>query len=259
MVTSQIKNNILLIDLVGKKNSLNIFELQGLNLLKSELDKDLDGVVINIDCDSLLNDLELLKYFKQLETSELKNIVQSFQELLTTLENLKFPVLTFVKNNISITALEFILISNHTVVTNQENISINLDCLKNGYFPFGGAVQRLTRLLGFDKATELFFNPSQVANELLRAIGIEFSQQYSVEEKLSLFTDLTKAWQKSKTTPIQSPKGYQFFAVQCAKLVENKLDTNKVYTNFLDCIYQGAQLPITKAISIDKDLFLNLF
>lgn len=239
--------NITYINFKGK-SSYNLFNKDIFDNFKSDLEtflnSDSKGLIFSLDESSLVDKSSLHSFLKNCSNF---SFIEEFREILIELEESNKPVVSVISDNITGILVDFIMISD--VVYNND-YKVCYDYLDQ-HLLFGGAIQRLMRLKGLEFCTHFFmnfneFNDTKKSSDAIVDAKL-FINEYQKDNRNKY----------NKKVNIQSPIGYQFFPIICARLIEKKLDQNLNYKSLLNCIYQGGQLEFKKAIKIDSEHFLH--
>lgn len=248
------KDNIFNIYLKSIEGEYNFLSSKVINGLTKELNQFVESefiaLIIHIDESSL-------KYNQQNQIDSINDLID-FQKALLNIEMCDRPVISLISNDVVGIGIELILASDYVVNLNH---SITYHKL-NDILPFAGAIQRLSRLIGFDQATKFFYNELSLTDEHFKQSHITFENVEEIDHAYKTIEIFNHTFRKNefkfKSNPkIQSPKGYQFFPVMCAHLVSQKKDQILNYKLLLDSIYQGGQVDFERALEIDLELFLQ--
>lgn len=166
---------------------------------------------------------------------------------------------------------ELALACHYRVAADSPKFKVGLPEVLVGLLPGGGGTQRVPRLAGLQNAAQLITSGSNLNAQKAKA-------QNLINEVVEPGTtiDAAKAWVKDNLdgtlqpwdvkgfkvpggAGAMNPKAVQFFSAANAMALAKSKDNYPAIKAIMSCLYEGTQLPMTKAVEVETKYFLSLF
>jgi 3-hydroxyacyl-CoA dehydrogenase / enoyl-CoA hydratase / 3-hydroxybutyryl-CoA epimerase len=163
--------------------------------------------------------------------------------------------------------LEIALACHYRVAGRHPKLKLGLPEATVGLLPGGGGTQRLTRLIGAQKALPILLDGKPMSAAQALAAGVI----HAVVEPGDAI-EVAKAWLRDVGDPIQpwdrkefvvpgggpyTPSGSSAFVLGTATLRRQSFGNYPALLNILQCVYEGMQLPIEAALRVETRYFLK--
>lgn len=166
---------------------------------------------------------------------------------------------------------ELALAGHYRVAANSPKVKLGLPEVLVGLLPGGGGTQRVPRLAGLQNAAQLITSGASLtvqkakAQNLIHEIvepgtAIDAATQW-VKDNLggTLQPWDVKGFKVPGGAGAMNPKAVQFFAAANAMALAKSKDNFPAIKAIMSCLYEGTQLPMSKAIEVETKYFLSLF
>jgi len=166
--------------------------------------------------------------------------------------------------------LELSLACHYRIAVDQPRTAMGLPEVLVGLLPGGGGTQRLPRLMGVQPALMLMLQGKTMTAQAAKGAGVMQDVAATQEEGVSK----AKVWLKANPKAVQpwDVKGFKFpggagqfnpgfvqnFIGGNAMVMKETLGNMNAPKAILSCVYEGAQLPIDKAIRVESKYFTKL-
>lgn len=167
--------------------------------------------------------------------------------------------------------LELALACHYRVAADSKKVQLGLPEVLVGLLPGGGGTQRVPRLIGLQNATQMITSGASMNAGKAKAQGLIHDV---VEPGTTI--DAATAWVKENLggtlqpwdvkgfrvpggAGAMNPKAVQFFSVANAMALAKSKDNFPAIKAIMSCLYEGTQLPMSKAIEVETKYFLSLF
>lgn len=166
---------------------------------------------------------------------------------------------------------ELALAGHYRVAANSPKVKLGLPEVLVGLLPGGGGTQRVPRLAGLQNAAQLITSGASLNAQKAKAQNLIHE---IVEPGTTI--DAAKAWVKDNLggtlqpwdvkgfrvpggAGAMNPKAVQFFSAANAMALAKSKDNFPAIKAIMSCLYEGTQLPMSKAIQVETKYFLSLF
>jgi len=166
---------------------------------------------------------------------------------------------------------ELALAGHYRVAADTPKVKLGLPEVLVGLLPGGGGTQRVPRLAGLQNAAQLITSGASLDVQKAKAQNLIHE---IVEPGTTI--DAAKTWVadnlggtlqpwdvKGFKVPggagAMNPKAVQFFSVANAMALAKSKDNFPAIKAIMSCLYEGTQLPMSKAIEVETKYFLSLF
>ncbi len=141
----------------AKNQSKNIITVSFINDLQTSVDqlaseKGLKGVIISSDKASFADGIDFNFIINKPSAEKLFTLTEKFKSSLRKLETLGKPVVSVISGHCLSGGFEMALASHYRIALNDDKIKIGLPDIKLGILPIGGAITRISRLMGLQSA-----------------------------------------------------------------------------------------------------------
>jgi 3-hydroxyacyl-CoA dehydrogenase / enoyl-CoA hydratase / 3-hydroxybutyryl-CoA epimerase len=168
--------------------------------------------------------------------------------------------------------LEVCLATHYRVALDNPKITFGLPEVLVGLLPGAGGTQRLPRLIGVMPALPYLLQGKNMSSQEAKGFGLVADLAATTEEAVAK----CKAWVKANPKAVQpwDVKGFKFPAGGAGQFNPNFVQTfiggigmvqketlglMNAPKAILSCVYEGAQLPMDKAVRIESKYFTKLF
>ena len=163
---------------------------------------------------------------------------------------------------------ELSLLCHHRIALRDPKLRIGLPEVKLGLLPGSGGTQRLPRLLGIEAALQLILKGTTLPPEAALKQGLIHALADSPEALLAA----ARAYILGGGSPVQpwdekaykipggavlTPKGVQTFAASTALLRKETRGNYPGAQYALSCVYEGLQLPLERATTVEARYFVK--
>lgn len=166
---------------------------------------------------------------------------------------------------------ELALAGHYRVAADAPKVKLGLPEVLVGLLPGGGGTQRVPRLAGLQNAAQLITSGASLNAQKAKAQNLIHE---IVEPGTTI--DAAKAWVKDNLggtlqpwdvkgfrvpggAGAMNPKAVQFFSAANAMALAKSKDNFPAIKAIMSCLYEGTQLPMSKAIQVETKYFLSLF
>lgn len=166
---------------------------------------------------------------------------------------------------------ELALAGHYRVAADSPKVKLGLPEVLVGLLPGGGGTQRVPRLAGLQNAAQLITSGANLNAQKAKAQNLIHE---IVEPGTTI--DAAKAWVKDNLggtlqpwdvkgfrvpggAGAMNPKAVQFFSAANAMALAKSKDNFPAIKAIMSCLYEGTQLPMSKAIQVETKYFLSLF
>ena len=167
--------------------------------------------------------------------------------------------------------LELALAGHYRVAADSPKVKLGLPEVLVGLLPGGGGTQRVPRLAGLQNAAQMITTGSNLDVKKAKAQNLV---NEVVEPGKTI--DAAKAWVKDNLggtlqpwdvkgfkvpggAGAMNPKAVQFFSAANAMALAKSKDNFPAIKAIMSCLYEGTQLPMSKAVEVETKYFLTLF
>jgi enoyl-CoA hydratase/carnithine racemase len=275
MITSRIKNNIVILEIRSSINELNLINEEFLTSLERivheyfETDHSYDGFILTSSHTDFMAgaDLNYLGNITSVEDS--LRMTERLHRSFRLIEKSKRPVVAAINGTALGGGLELALACHHIIVLNKPEIKLGFPEVTLGLLPGAGGTQRLSRKTGFETAIPLLIEGKIISPEKACELKIIEELAFDITElmnKAEVFirknSSVCNPWDSPSFrlagSSVQSPRGYQFFPSIIAKLMERTWMNYPAPQNIIKCVYEGLQLPFDKALEVEQKYFAEL-
>lgn len=166
---------------------------------------------------------------------------------------------------------ELALAGHYRVAADSPKVKLGLPEVLVGLLPGGGGTQRVPRLAGLQNAAQLITSGASLNAQKAKAQNLIHE---IVEPGTTI--DAAKTWVKDNLggtlqpwdvkgfrvpggAGAMNPKAVQFFSAANAMALAKSKDNFPAIKAIMSCLYEGTQLPMSKAIQVETKYFLSLF
>jgi 3-hydroxyacyl-CoA dehydrogenase/enoyl-CoA hydratase/3-hydroxybutyryl-CoA epimerase len=166
---------------------------------------------------------------------------------------------------------ELALAGHYRVAADSPKFKVGLPEVLVGLLPGGGGTQRVPRLAGLQNAAQMITTGANL--DAKKALAQNLINEV-VEPGKTI--EAAKAWVKDNVGGVlqpwdvkgfrvpggagaMNPKAVQFFSAANAMALAKSKDNFPAIKAIMSCLYEGTQLPMTKAVEVETKYFLSLF
>jgi 3-hydroxyacyl-CoA dehydrogenase/enoyl-CoA hydratase/3-hydroxybutyryl-CoA epimerase len=167
--------------------------------------------------------------------------------------------------------LELALAGHYRVAADSPKVKLGLPEVLVGLLPGGGGTQRVPRLAGLQNAAQMITSGASLDVKKAKAQNLIND---IVEPSKTI--DAAKAWVKDNLggtlqpwdvkgfkvpggAGAMNPKAVQFFSAANAMALAKSKNNFPAIKAIMSCLYEGTQLPMSKAVEVETKYFLSLF
>jgi len=215
---------------INRPNDLNILTVETLLEMKTAVedlrnDRNLKALIITGSGDRLFSAGADIKEMSKMNTIEAREYSELGHEIFASIANLGIPVIAAINAHAIGGACELVLACDIRVAS--ENAKIGMPETGIGITPGWGGMQRLSRLVGVDKAKELVFTGELIEAKEAERIGLV-----------------------NKVVP---PDKVEAVAREIASKIANRAPVAIRLAK--DAINRGAEMDLEKALDYDSEVF----
>lgn len=167
--------------------------------------------------------------------------------------------------------LELALAGHYRVAADSPKVKLGLPEVLVGLLPGGGGTQRVPRLAGLQNAAQMITTGANldvkkakaqnIINEIVEPGKTIEAATAWVKDNLggTLQPWDVKGFKVPGGAGAMNPKAVQFFSAANAMALAKSKDNFPAIKAIMSCLYEGTQLPMTKAVEIETKYFLTLF
>lgn len=167
--------------------------------------------------------------------------------------------------------LELALAGHYRVAADSKKVQLGLPEVLVGLLPGGGGTQRVPRLIGLQNAAQMITSGASMDAGKAKAQGLIHDivpagttvDAATAWVKVNLGGTLqpwdVKGFRVPGGAGAMNPKAVQFFSVANAMALAKSKDNFPAIKAIMSCLYEGTQLPMSKAIEVETKYFLSLF
>lgn len=208
-------------------------------------------------------------YDKRLSTQEAFEFSHSLNRLFRRLETCGKPVVAAI-NGVALGAgFELCLACHYRVLAEAPGAVVGLPEVKLGLLPGAGGTQRMTRLIGVEKALPRLLDGAHLKPEEALKLGVV----HEVVQPAALL-ETARRWLHSAPEPLQpwDKKGFKVpggagmstpgalaaFTMAGAQIVKNTFHNYPAPIAIASCVFEGSQVPMDAALRIESNYFAQL-
>lgn len=208
-------------------------------------------------------------YGKRLTAAEAFEFSHSLNRLLRRLETCGKPVVAAI-NGVALGAgFELCLACHYRVLADGSGAVVGLPEVKVGLLPGAGGTQRMSRLIGVEKALPRLLD----GTHLVPAEALKLGVVHEVVQPAALL-ETARRWLQSAPEPLQpwdrkgfkvpggagmsTPGALTAFAVASAQIAKNTFHNYPAPIAIASCVFEGTQVPMDTALRIESRYFAQL-
>lgn len=275
MIKTSVENNIVTFTINVSNRPVNVISSDFLDSLEKVVqeyytpDTKYAGFIFTSDRSDFLAgaDLDLVKNITKRE--DCLAISRRLQACLRAIEKVKRPTVAAITGSALGGGFELALACHYRIAFNGPKLKIGLPEVTLGLLPGGGGTQRLPRMIGFEAAIPLLTQGTQLRAQKALEAGLVNEVVESKEavlvrarEYIQKNPEVTQPWDQDKFklpgSPIQAPRGYQFFPGSAAMLMDKTWMNYPAPQLILRAVYEGLQVPFEAACQIEQQFFAEL-
>ena len=243
-----------------------------LDRLETEVSKrQLKGVIITSAKKHFLEGGKL-DYIYQAKASEADIIykrTEALKNIYRRLERLGVPVVAAINGNVTGAGYELTLACHHRIALDNSEILIGCPEVKLGLIPGGGAITRLTWLLGIEKALETLIVGELVRPREAKERGLidelVTEEKFLVETARQWICKHSKAQQPWDTkagiytkTSVKDSETAEWIAATTARMMKEFRQNQPAVTSILDIIVNAISMDFDTATRIESRYFTKM-
>lgn len=152
-----LENGIVNLVLNDKSQSVNSITIPFINDLQEAVkqlvaEKELKGVILSSAKKSFMSKIDFKILTNRPSAADLFALTEKFKSSLRKLETIGKPVVSVISGSCLGGGFEMTLATHYRIALNNNKIKIGLPDIKLGILPIGGAVSRISRAMGLQKA-----------------------------------------------------------------------------------------------------------
>ncbi len=165
-------------------------------------------------------------------------------------------------------AFELALACHHRVLADNDKTKVGLPEIKVGLFPGGGGTQRIARLLPTGDALQFLFKGDQIKAKVAKAAGLahELAPEGEIIERAKAWIlgggKAVAPWDlkdfKAPSGRIFSPGGMMIWPPANAIYRRETMDNYPAAKAILHAVYEGLQLPMDQALTVEARWFAHI-
>lgn len=267
-------DGIAIISFDNKNSSVNVINIELISGLEKHLedalsDSSIKGIIITSSKKDFMLGGDLKMLIDVREPEKIMEVTNRLHAVLRKMETGGKPVVAAINGTCIGGGYEIALACHYRIAVNNSNIQIGLPEVLLGLLPGGGGTQRLPRMIGIQESLELILEGKKLRPEQALKSGL-INQLVDSQEML---IPAAKEW-ILKTSKAKQPWDEEGFKVPGGGIPGPKmamilpaaagLVLKKTYGNYpapvaiMNCIYEGLQLPIDRALIVECRYFTQL-
>ncbi len=269
---SKNKNNIIFLKLASHAifdENNDFFEIFSNCIDKIEKERDVRGIVLNLQNNKSINSYEVKKTFEEKDPTNCFKKVEIEKSILRRFETLDFPKVAILEGSVFNLIFELALCCNYRIALNDNNQKFGFTNTNLGLMPGKGGLVRLTREIGIEQTLDfLLFEKSSNVKSLVER-GVLQNSAYSLDELTSLAESFINKYQKYiqpwdvKDYKIPGGASYQndnpiIIADYSARVFKKNLRNYPVYEAIISTVAEGASLSFDSASKIESRYYVEL-
>lgn len=278
MITTEINADIahLIIDLPGR--SMNVFTPALADEMKEQFDRlakdeTVKAIVISSGKSSFIAgaDLEQMAAFADPDTNPEDTLrrISSYGNLFRRIETCGKPVVAAASGTALGAGLELMLACHYRIAADKAGAQFGLPEVKLGLLPGAGGTQRLLRVVGIARSIPLLTKGTAlkardalelgILNEVVSADQLRQAAERAVNEgRVKAVAPWDEKGFRLPGGDCYAPANSGALAAANATTHASMRDNYPAPFTILRCIYEGARLPIDKALLIEQKHFVTL-
>ena len=252
------------------------------HMSKALADQSVKGIYITSEKDTFFAgaDLNWLKNIlsKPLDVAKQFESQKAMNAMFRRFETGGKPIVAGINGHALGGGYEIALIAHYRVAINNPKTKIGLPEAKIGLFPGAGGTQRVPRMIGLEKSASLLLEGKELSPDEAMKLGLvselatDRETMYAAAVKwINENPKAMQAWdeiQKGKIVArtnykvpggnIQSPQATQLLMPGTALLMDKSKGNYPAQIAIMKCMYEGLQLPIDKALTVEARYFVDL-
>jgi len=267
-------DGIAIISFDHNKSSVNVIDEYLLTEFEFQVDTIIaDPAVKGIVLTSSKKDFMLGADLKMIiginEATQVMDVANRLHTVMRRMETCGKPFVAAINGTVLGGGYEICLACHHRIAVNDTRILIGLPEILLGLIPGGGGTQRLPRMIGIQEALPFLLEGKKIRPEQALKSGL-VDQLVDSQEQL---IPAAKEWilNVGKTKQPWDVEGFKIpgGGIQSPKILmilpaASGLILKKTYGNYpapiaiMNCIYEGLQLPIDKALTVECRYFTQI-
>jgi 3-hydroxyacyl-CoA dehydrogenase/enoyl-CoA hydratase/3-hydroxybutyryl-CoA epimerase len=275
MLNAKIENNVVVFDINISNRPMNVISDEFVGALEKIVDQyfvtenQYAGFIFQSSRPEFIvgADLDLLRTIKTVD--ECLAMTARLQRCFRLIERCKKPSVACIAGAALGGGLEFALACHSIIALDDGRVKLGFPEVTLGLLPGGGGTQRLPRMIGYEAAVPLLVQGNSISAKKAKEAGIVQQLAGNPGELLTLAFDfiqknpvVMKSWDQEKFklpgSPVHSPRGYQFFPVSAAMLMDKTWLNYPAPLNILKCVYEGLQVSFDQGLLIEQQYFAEL-
>jgi len=252
------------------------------HMSKAVADEAVKGIYIASEKDTFFAGADL-KWLSDMLNKPIDVAVQfekqkHLNEMFRKFETCGKPIVAGINGHALGGGYEIALIAQYRIAINNPKTKIGLPEAKIGLFPGAGGTQRVPRMLGIQNAAAMLLEGKEYSPEealkltLVNELASDRETMYAAARKwieanpkaMQPWDEIQKGKIVSKTNfkvpggNIQSPQGAQLLMPGTALLMDKSKGNYPAQLYIMKCMYEGLQLPMDKALTIEARYFTEM-
>lgn len=279
LIRTERRNNVLIatIDVPGKTmNVISWAMMDALEKLIEQLRDDpaVECAVVTSGKPTFLAgaDLQMVRGFTDLpgraDRAEVHEITGRLGRLFVSLEAVPKPTVAAINGLALGGGLELALACAYRIVAGDSRIQLGLPEVKFGLLPGAGGTQRLPRLVGIEKGTEMLLSGRSVDPSEALQIGLVdeiVPGNQLIERAVSIATEAARSGKRPRLAQRLDPGPFDLDKADAARLLSDHFGYSPeitarypAYTAIVRAVIEGAKLPVGQGDEIETSRFVDL-
>lgn len=277
----------------SEKTSQNILKLsfdspeKEVNTLCEKAVRELDRIIDQVKNDSTVKGLVFISAKKDFivgadieEINKIKSVEEAIEaskalsDVFSRIESLKIPTVAAIHGQALGGGLELALACTWRILSSDKATQLGLPEIQLGLIPGAGGTQRLPRLIGLERSLDMILSAKKVSAKTAEKFGLA---DLVVPQDLLLTAALDKASKRRPKEPLVDLRPGQFAKDLLTGAKEKNILGRKVMYRkakemidektkghypasykALDAIFEGFDLPLSKGLELESNLFGQL-
>ncbi len=264
-------DGIAIISFDNKNSSVNVIDAEmlsnfELNVSDAVSDPSVKGIIVTSSKKDFMLGADLKMIIGIKEPAQIMAIANRLHAVLRKLETGKKPVVAAINGSALGGGYEICLACHYRIALNDPKIQIGLPEVLLGLLPGAGGTQKLPRMIGIQEALPLLLEGKKLRPEQALKTGLVNKLAATQEELIAAakewITTVGKSIQpwdeegfKIPGGGIQSPKILSVLPAAAGLVLKKTYGNYPAPIAIMNCIYEGLQLPIDRALTVECRYF----
>ncbi len=266
--------NVAILSFDNQHSSVNIINGEFITELDRHIsvalsDQSVKGIIVTSAKKDFLLGADLKMILGISDPEKIMEITNRLHQVFRKMETGGKPVVAAINGTVLGGGYELCLSCHYRIVINNSVIQIGLPEVTLGLLPGGGGTQRMPRLIGVQEALSLLLEGKKLRPEQALKTGLVNSLVETQEQLIPAATEwilkqegkVQQPWDKEGFKipggGVQSPAIAMLFPAAAGLVLKKTFGNYPAVPAILNCIYEGLQLPIDRALLVECRYFTS--